>query len=62
VEVSSELPASAALIIVKELLAFVKWEAVWTPQLMWALWRTEYVVNLPIQDIVGREVAAYSLY
>jgi len=62
VEVSRELPAPAALTVVKELLALVKWEAVWNPQLIWALWRTEYVVNLPMQDIVGREAAVYSLY
>jgi hypothetical protein len=47
---------------VKELLALVKWEAVWIPQLIWALWRRECVVNLPMQEIVGREAAAYSLY
>jgi hypothetical protein len=62
VEVNSELPVPAALTLVKELLALVKWEPVWIPQLIWALWRREYRVNLPMQDIVGRETAAYSLY
>jgi hypothetical protein len=61
-EVSSQLPAPAALILVKELLALLKWKAVWTARLMWVLWRREYLVNLPMQEIVGREAAAYSLY
>jgi hypothetical protein len=56
------LPVPAALTLVKELLALVKWEPVWIPQLIGTLWRREYIVNLPMQDIVGREAAAYSLY
>lgn len=61
-EVSSELPAPAALTLVKELRALLKWEAVWTPQLIWVPWRREYVVNLPMQEIVGREAAAGPLF